>query len=364
MFYKKERGKKKLPLGGTNLKAWPDQNFLIEMIKNKNTGWDWIMSSFIQIRGSHYQRFDWEESDTRITFYPYAMHQMSPNIFDLCPFIEKYNVPKTFVTGNYKNFLSFVREAIHGGYYISTMLDQFFREGMQGKIGFHHPAYIFGYDDFLKKIYLLDNFEKGKYGVKEISYSQLESAFELVQEDNWNVGVFLYRLKEYFYQFQPGFVKEQIENYLAPENSFCYMNRTIYQTQNYRDQHYKDEVYFGVDCYQLLQEYLQGLLEGNGSYQNYDWRSFVMLCDHKKLMKERYQFMVEHKCLFENEQLFHDIERMEKDCEIAQNLFLKYSITDDMDCIKRLQERTKGLCEDDSRVMKQFSEHIIISKEG
>lgn len=359
MFYLKKRIKKVLPLTDINLKAWPDQNFLVQILKEQKTGWDWIMSTFIQIRGSHYQRYDWNEFDTRITFYPYAMHQMSPNIFDLCPFIDKFNIPKAFVAGNYNNFMSFVRTAINSKYYVSTILDQFFREGMHGKTGFHHPAYIFGYDDYNERVYLLDNFEKGIYGIREISYNQLESAFELVQEDNWNVGVFLYRTKKYIYHFQPKFVKEQIENYLMPEKEFCYMNRTIYQNEKYKDEYYSDEVYFGIHCYELLQDYLTGIMMENRSYMNYDWRSFVMLCDHKKLMMARYQFMVKNRFLLEDQQLYHDLENIEKESEIAQNLFLKYTVSDNVDCLKRLQERTERIRRDDVCVMKKFCEHIL-----
>lgn len=350
--------RKNLPLGGTKLRAWPDQNFLIELLKNSDTGYDWLMSTFIQIRGSHYQRYDWEEQDTRITFYPYSMHQMSPNIFDLCPFIDKYNIPKSFVLDKYDHFISFVREAIDENYYISTIIDQFFRKDMLGYLGFHHPVYLFGYDDFNQQVYLLDNFERGKYRIKTILYEQLEYAFKMVQEDNWNVSVFLYRLKDYQYQFESQFVREQIQDYLEPQKGVCYLHRTIYQNDRYKDEHYSDDVYFGLECYELLENYLYSLSIGDALYSDFDWRSFVMLCDHKLLMKERYQFMCEKKYMKEEGNLLELIETLIKECTITQNIFLKYTISNDLKCITRMQERIKSIKKLDEQMMKQFVEVI------
>ena len=67
-------------------------------------------------------------------------------MFDLCPFVEKNIIPKSLVLGIFRSFHEFVIHAIEGGYYISTFLDQFFREDMRGHYGFHHPTFIYGYD--------------------------------------------------------------------------------------------------------------------------------------------------------------------------------------------------------------------------
>ena len=113
-------------------------------------------------------------------------------MFDLCPFIDKYVLPRSFVFGLFSKFHSFVISAIEEGFYISTFLDQFFRDDMHGNHGYHHPTFIYGYDDAAKCVYITDNFENGKYAKKQISYDQLDTAFSLITGQEWCYGVILY----------------------------------------------------------------------------------------------------------------------------------------------------------------------------
>jgi len=46
------------------------------------------------MRGSHYIGYQWDAKDASMTFYPYAIHYLFPNMFDLCPFVEKNMAPR------------------------------------------------------------------------------------------------------------------------------------------------------------------------------------------------------------------------------------------------------------------------------
>ena len=117
---------KVLPLGAMGIRAWPEQNFLFEILMSMQEGEKWIYNHFIQLRGTHYINRAWNKTDSSVTFYPYAIHYLAPNMFDLCPFIDKYVLPRSFVFGLFSKFHSFVISAIEEGFYISTFLDQFF----------------------------------------------------------------------------------------------------------------------------------------------------------------------------------------------------------------------------------------------
>ena len=354
----RNKQKKILPLQEVGIGAWPEQNFLLGVLLTQETGWDWVMNQFIQLRGSHYLRYRFGDVDASITFYPYGIHQLTPNIFDLCPYINKYTIPKSMVLGIYGRFHEFVRVAINGGFYLSTFLDQFFREDMEGNYGFHHPAFIYGYDDGRGVVYLADNFERGKYGRKEITYNQLNRAFELVTGDMWEVSVFLYKLVPYKHRFNSQYVKEQIRDYIEPGRGICYLNRTVCIDPCYQDEEYTNEVFFGVQCYGLLLRYLEAIEEDNPDYLSKDWRSFVMLCDHKYLMARRYKHMTEHGWMKRDEGLYKRLKQLEQECTIAQNIFIKYTITEDKNIMKRLKERVKNIRDMDIECMETFSKLI------
>lgn len=75
-----------LPLDTAETTAWPETNFLISLLKTIPHGWEWILNSHIQLRGAHFINYRWNILDFRITFYPYGMHDLTPNIYEQCPF--------------------------------------------------------------------------------------------------------------------------------------------------------------------------------------------------------------------------------------------------------------------------------------
>lgn len=348
-----------LPLETVTLTAWAEENFLFGIVKSMDTGWDWLMNQFIQLRGAHYINYEYGAVDSSITFYPYAIHQLAPNIFDLCPYIDKYTLPKKFVKKHYSSFFDFVKEMIDDGFYLSTFLDQFFREDKSLDSDFRHPNFIYGYCDEENRVYIADNFENGKYGEKSISKEDLEKAFELVSDEIWEVSVFLYKMVEYSHKFNSQYVKEQIEDYLHPNRGICYFNRTICMEPKHVDEKYFNEVFFGVECYGLLKNYLAALINGDYRYMDNDWRSFSMLLDHKTVMQERYVYMVENGYIVENEKLSKGLEHLKRECTIIRNLFLKYVARGETIILFRIAERLQNVHTEDCEMMKLFQNNII-----
>lgn len=359
MFQKGIKSARILPLADVGIRAWPEQNFLFGILSGSEDGRKWIYNHFIQMRGSHYIGYQWDAKDASMTFYPYAIHYLSPNMFDLCPFVEKNMIPKSLILGIFRSFHEFVIHAIDGGYYISSFLDQFFREDMRGHYGFHHPTFIHGYDGGERIVYIADNFERGKYGTKKISYDQLDRAFRLVPDDMWKYGVYLYRVTSAQYSFVPGYVKEQLMDYIASGNGICYLNRTVCPESFHDGSDYLNEVFFGVQCYDLLDHCFQAVIRQDDTYPSKDWRSLVQLCDHKYLMRRRYQYMMENGYAAEDDVLLKDLEELEKECLIAQNMYIKYTVTDDIKIIERLRERIRKIRQMDIIVTENFIKRIL-----
>ena len=158
---------------------------------------------------------------------------------------------------------------------------------------------MYGYSRKKNEVYIMDNFEKGKFGKKKITYQQLDRSYELVPGDLWVVSVFLYQLYPYHYKFVPEYIKEQILDYLEPGKGICYFNRTVCPESLHEDENYYNKVDFGVNCYELLQEYLKGIGNLVDGFRDNDWRNFSMLCDHKRVMVQRYEYMLKHRYIQE-----------------------------------------------------------------
>lgn len=343
-----------LPLADVEIRAWPEQNFLFGILQEIPCGTDWLMNHFIQMRGAHYIDYEWDTVDASVTFYPYGIHQLTPNMFDLCPFLDKYTLPKPFVRNFYRDFTKFVKDAVDGGYYISVFLDQFFRKDMAGNYGFHHPTFIYGYDDGQRKIYIADNFENGKYGKKEISYSQLNRAFNLVPGDLWVVSIFLYKVVPFHFEYVHDYVMEQIEDYINPNRGICYFDKTVCPESFHNDEKYLNEVFFGIDCYRLLDKCLEAVIQDDPEYSGKDWRSLVQLCDHKHLMVRRYEYMCKEGHMKFDEELLDDLKRLETECLIAQNMYVKYTVSGNKEIIKRLRERLLAIRDKDILLMRRL----------
>ena len=55
------------------------------------------------------------------------------------------------------------------------------------------------------------------------------------------------------------------------------------------------------------------MIRQDDTYPSKDWRSLVQLCDHKYLMRRRYQYMMENGYAAEDDVLLKDLEELEKE---------------------------------------------------
>ena len=344
-----------LPLGKPVTSAWPETNFLISLLQLKKSGWDWIINSHLQLRAAEYMNYDMGICDMRMTFYPYGMHDLTPSIYDICPFIDKYAVPRRLIKKNFDSFVHFLIEYVDEGFYISVRLNQFFRKDM-GEIEYYHPAYIYGYDQEKQVIYIVDNFENGKYMIKEITFIDAELAFSMYLEEHWNSSVFLYQLHEYQYQFSSCFVADQIEDYLYPGKGVCYLNRMLCPEQVYLSDIYDNIVYFGVDCYIFLHRYIEQIISGK---MQVDIRSFCLLEDHKYLMKLRYQYMLERRFIKNQSSIQIELDKLWNDSRIITASFLKGQLKEDIEAFKKIDKMLYELEEEEKGVLSIFLENII-----
>ena len=125
------------------------------------------------------------------------------------------------------------------------------------------------------------------------------------------------------------------------------MDQTLCPDPFHDGEDYLNEVFFGAQCYDLIDRSMQAILEYDDEYSAHDWRSLVQMCDHKYLMRKRYQYMVQHGYAAMDDTLHEELETLEKESLIAQNMYIKYTVTDDLETIRRLRERLQAMKQKD-----------------
>lgn len=269
--------------------------------------------------------------------------------------LDKYVIPRKIVSEKYASSIAFVEGMIQEGYYISTYMDQFFRKDIN-QFGYHHPNYIYGFDTKAKETYIMDNFEQGKFQQKIISYDEFIESYNQIEGTNWEASIFLYKLKQKDFFFTPEFVREQILDYLHPENQFCYFNRMECPKAEIDNEERYNYVDFGINCYEFLQKIISKNISGGLSP---DIRFFCILEDHKYLMVKRYEYMSEKELIRKSEDIHKGLQELLAEFQVMTNLYLKYMMTARTVILKDLIERLSSLKERDILLMNQFCEAII-----
>ncbi len=84
-----------------------------------------------------------------------------------------------------------------------------------------------------------------------------------------------------------------------------------------------------------------------------------MLCDHKHVMVQRYEYMLERGYIREDCILYERLKGLEDECVKMLNVFLKYTLTGDVKYIDSVLNMLHKIRDEDICCMKIFVEMII-----
>lgn len=342
------KDKEILPMGDTLTAAWPENNFLNSIVQCCDTGYDWIMNTHIQIYGSYYKNQKYNISERRLTFYPFGT--LRANIYDLCPFIRKYVVPRGYIKEYYNDFTDYIIETINKGLYINTVVREVFRNDMQ----INHPCYFFGYDTKKREIWIADNLENGKYYIKQVPFSEINTSFKISQKDEWSTSIFLYQLVEYKYKDNIEFMCDQIEDYIYSGKGMCYLNRFFCPSTKYENEEDEGEVFLGCDAYKVLFDEI----DDTENEAILDVRSFSFLLDHKKIMYLREKYCIEKGILRRSWKYNSEIKEILSKSSVILNMVIKYNITKNRSELLGIKQYLEKLIILDSSYMNKLLSEI------
>lgn len=314
---------KTLPFHIPTVTCWSWQAGLFSIIQDIPEAKDWIYSNYIQLYchpdpGNIHNVF--------MDFIP------SYNNFLECPILDIQYMERKFIIDIYDNVIDFFKYCIDNDYYIYTVINE--KWIFDSDKDFYHEAFIYGYDNVDRTFNIADFTLSNtrKYSSKKIGYDKISKGFLSVDKNDdfllrGDGGILLVKInvdKKLKFIFDINQVKIFLEDYLSAKNNLFYFsgkfNRVLYDS-NYRGEisSKSPDPLFGINIYYALRDHLVEPY----NYLNWDIRPFHNLYEHKKLMKERIEYMILHRYIPNTDSFISDAAELEKMTNILCNRILK-----------------------------------------
>ena len=290
----------------------------------------WISNYFIQLIVRPSYLF------TKADFYDHADLDNYHCILFGCPFLSWMR--NNIYTANFDKFTDYIEYQIEQGYYLEANLDNYYFSFSEYYKKRHHihPTFIYGYDNANKEVYISDFYNGERYSRQIIDYNSINSSMA----NDYIIN--LYKYQETEYSFNHELMNTYFEDYLYSRDS---MKKFAYSYQKYNH-----DVIYGLECY----DYIISSLYINGPL---DIRPFHILCDHKKMMCIRLEYLKECHAYDNNKinELILVNREVYKNTEILKNLVIKYNYTMDMHILGKVKE----MCEKVKELDKNLFEKIL-----
>lgn len=309
--------KNKLPFTPPKVTCYNQHANLLAIISQTDAYLPWFYNNYFQLQFTNdiYNK----EVMARLDFE-------MPLLFEACPFLEQQTMNRIFIGRLWKDASSFVRECIDNKYYVYITIDTFYIDCYSDFQKHHgqHPILIFGYDTDIDSVFVADNFSGGRYAVKVIPITQFNQSYcfdKANPVDLFMDGVTLFKYHNHNqfwgwhhdYKFDRLFLKNTINDFLNSKGLNNYGILGIEQWKN-------TTLVYGKKCYDGINDYLDDM-------QYYDHRTFFVFWEHKKIMRERIEFLIRNHMLNSDTQFLNIFKLIEFDAIILQNLWVKYGLT-------------------------------------
>lgn len=306
--------KKILPVKYPVITGHPSTAGLFSILGNYEKTKEWIYSNYIQIAVGIRNGNIFAGGSIDTIILP-AYHAEKT-----CPYIIHSLLTRDTVMAINKNILEFAVKMIDTENYLYLVADQQYFIDVH-KFPCPHDMFIYGYDLEDEMLYAADfTFSDSvKYTYKEISMYKFKAGYEAIADkddfhyyERGGVGLFHFDVNA-CYVFDIDFVKEQIREFVSSiDYSECFRST---------DNPFVQREY-GLRAYDLLSSFLRDDKEQCWGGR----KSLAVLCDHKKLMVARLQYMIKGGYI-NNYNLLAEYEDMYNNQERLLLLFIKYEAT-------------------------------------
>lgn len=314
-----------LPFVYPEITSWQWHANLFALLGMSEEAKGWIYNNYIQMYcASEYKQ---DPKILHIDFFPYY------NSFVVCPLLHTQYVDRKFILKKFSSVKEFLCFCIDENYYVYGICNEKFL--LNRKENFIHDLFVYGYN-LEKHTFNVADFtlkKGGKYTQIETSIDDVCQGFSSIDEKEDHLlrgeGGFLLMKRqnhpEISYVFDINLVKRNLKEYLEGYNSFEHMYLECNSwVMNYRETGEPcPYLAYGINIYQMLIRYIK-TESPSGEIPP---KIFHILYDHKKLMKNRVKYMVEHFFLRDESRIMEMLNEIERISIIIRNLVLKANLT-------------------------------------
>lgn len=274
----------------------------------------WISNNFIQIR----YVYGWG-------IFVFDNHNL---LLSNCPYISYYDISQDMFKHVYNCSLhDVIIDAIKNDYYLFIYVDRYYLPNLynNSKKHFEHELMIYGYDEYKKNVYVADNLPNGKFSKCECTFSELQSAYENINEKF-----------DFFTSLR----------FLKPKKSECSINleqiidgleRYLYSKKSF-DLNSIGKCEFGIASIELIYTFIK---ESKERKHKLDIRPFHFLYEHKILAEIRVLSLIKNGYLINEENLLGEFQSLKIEYLTLRNLVLKYNVSNKEDLLTSITNKLK-----------------------
>lgn len=322
--------KKLLPVSHPERTCYSFFSSVFAILSSSNVDYhSWYSENFIQIQARPFMPPGGQD----ISFSQEWMHEN----LNFCPFIDLQRMKKTEIESEWKkDIIDFVISHIDEGKYLFTTVNH---EHIKASDFINnHAMLIYGYDLDENVIHIADNFINGKFTFSKCSFEEFIDAYYLLgTRYDWLENI-VFILK--------------LNNVQNTEFNLAHM---IEQIQDYLNSRGNGNLVYGLNVYEVLNEYLSNLLEKSAMW---DIRSFHFLMEHKDSMVNRIEYLYKNNML-SNAQFLHDsFKTIAKKVQSYRNLMIKMRFTDDNMIIRKILNELPALKSNEIKALDYLLENL------
>lgn len=306
---------------------------------------DWMMNNCIQV---------FEVDNLRaIDYYDFAANKN--------PFISYNEIDYSFIYNNWNSIEDFIKGAIKDNYYVRLFVNASKISHYRLSDTYYHDLMVYGYNDETLEFYIADHFYNGVFSLESCSYSELSDAVECFGPKKGKNPIFMYsaqllkkecdfmRLRysmytpeqmDYIMTLNPSRIYQSLKNYISGTPVMGWFTRG-----EVMDGYTVTTHHWGIQCYDVLIEYIDSLVKGN-QYGEFAQESFYVMTNHKTMMIDRIETLYKKRGLpnwNEHKKNFEQLEKLLKNITLR---YIKYSISSKSDIfIDNNKEKIIEKCE-------------------
>lgn len=326
-----------LPLCESPIKVYSNYAYILSVLLSNEEAKNWFYSNFIQVK---YIR----DTDNRQQFiFNYSIGNLTKYFYNI-PYLEIRSMKREFMLKVCNNIIEFLCQAIEEGYYIMTIVDEYYLPPRMAYKNRHykHLIMLYGYNSKRECFYSM-GYNGGNYEESILNFEEMFTA--ITSDEGNNVEIrddfcMLYRLQE------KDKIKYRQENY----NYFPYkLNLKLIRRslKEYLDSKCSDEHFsafyeiphnseYGILYYEAMIEYIENYIEGK--YQGDVYAvAFHGMMEHKTVMVQRLRYLQEEGYVSGIVDVIDMYENLTAKAVIIRNLLLKYNIIKKKDLLIRVK---------------------------